>query len=69
VDAKTVTCSSLEIFIKWISAIIYEGMKKVMLTGNFLYGSLIKDVYPQGKVLGHKYKAAEDLPIPSSCIP
>ncbi len=33
-----------------------EGMYRVMENRNFLYGSLIKDVYYQGVVLGHKYR-------------
>ncbi|WP_199120926.1 Pycsar system effector family protein [Pedobacter sp. ASV28] len=33
-----------------------EGMKKVMYDREFLYGTLIKDVYSQGVVLGRKYK-------------
>lgn len=32
------------------------GMWKVMEDSNFLYGSLIKDVYSQGVVLGRKYR-------------
>lgn len=31
------------------------GMDKMMLDADFLYGSLIKDVYAQGVVLGKKY--------------
>lgn len=34
----------------------YEGMKMVMADGEFLYASLIRDIYSQGKVLGNKYK-------------
>jgi HD superfamily phosphodiesterase len=34
----------------------YDGMKKVMADREFLYGSLIKDIHSQGKVLGSKYK-------------
>jgi hypothetical protein len=34
----------------------YEGMKKVMADREFLYGSLIRDIYSQGTVLGRKYK-------------
>lgn len=33
-----------------------DGMWKVMEDSNFLYGSLIKDVYSQGVVLGRKYR-------------
>ncbi|MCX2574981.1 Pycsar system effector family protein [Pedobacter sandarakinus] len=33
-----------------------EGMIKVMNDKDFLYGTLIKDVYSQGVVLGRKYK-------------
>ncbi|HLA54062.1 MAG TPA: Pycsar system effector family protein [Flavitalea sp.] len=32
------------------------GMRKVMRDSDFLYGSLIKDVYAQGVVLGRKYR-------------
>jgi hypothetical protein len=32
------------------------GMEKVMEDKDFLYGSLIKDVYTQGVVLGKKYR-------------
>ncbi|WP_257667506.1 Pycsar system effector family protein [Parapedobacter tibetensis] len=34
----------------------YEGMKKVMEDREFLYGTLTRDVYSQGVVLGRKYK-------------
>ncbi|MBC7889315.1 MAG: phosphohydrolase [Ferruginibacter sp.] len=34
----------------------YEGMKMVMDDSEFLYGSLIRDIHSQGKVLGNKYK-------------
>jgi predicted metal-dependent HD superfamily phosphohydrolase len=34
----------------------YNGMKQVMDDNDFLYASLIKDIYSQGIVLGHKYK-------------
>ncbi|WP_343557569.1 Pycsar system effector family protein [Sphingobacterium sp.] len=33
-----------------------EGMQKVMVDSEFLYGMLTKDVYSQGVVLGRKYK-------------
>jgi predicted metal-dependent HD superfamily phosphohydrolase len=33
-----------------------QGMLKVMADSDFLYGSLIKDVYAQGVVLGRKYR-------------
>ncbi|MDF2518251.1 MAG: phosphohydrolase [Sphingobacterium sp.] len=33
-----------------------EGMQKVMIDSEFLYGMLTKDVYSQGVVLGRKYK-------------
>ena len=33
-----------------------DGMHQVMADSDFLYGTLIKDVYAQGVVLGHKYK-------------
>jgi len=34
----------------------YDGMMKVMADRDFLYGSLTRDIYSQGKVLGLKYK-------------
>ncbi|MCJ0743775.1 Pycsar system effector family protein [Pedobacter montanisoli] len=34
----------------------HNGMQKVMADKDFLYGTLIKDVYSQGVVLGRKYK-------------
>lgn len=34
----------------------YQGMKEVMNDKEFLYGSLIKDVYSQGVVLGRKFR-------------
>lgn len=34
----------------------YHGMKEVMKDKEFLYGSLIKDVYSQGVVLGRKFR-------------
>jgi predicted metal-dependent HD superfamily phosphohydrolase len=34
----------------------YDGMLKVMDNREFLYGSLIRDIHSQGKVLGRKYK-------------
>jgi hypothetical protein len=33
-----------------------EGIKRMMLDRDFLYGSLTKDVFWQGKVLGRKYR-------------
>ena len=33
-----------------------EGMQKMMKDRDFLYGSLIKDIFWQGKVLGRKYQ-------------
>ena len=33
-----------------------DGMQKLMSNSEFLYGSLIKDIYAQGVVLGRKYK-------------
>ena len=33
-----------------------DGMRQVMADRDFLYGSLIKDVYSQGIVLGRKYR-------------
>lgn len=34
----------------------WEAMKKVMDDGEFLYGSLVRDIFSQGVVLGNKYK-------------
>jgi hypothetical protein len=35
----------------------YEwAMKEMMRDGDYLYGSMIKDIYYLGKVLGQKYK-------------
>lgn len=34
----------------------YNGMKEVMNDKEFLYGSLIKDIYSQGVVLGRKFR-------------
>jgi hypothetical protein len=33
-----------------------SGMLKVMADKDFLYGTLIRDVYSQGVVLGRKYR-------------
>jgi predicted metal-dependent HD superfamily phosphohydrolase len=33
-----------------------KGMRTVMADSDFLYNSLIRDIYSQGKVLGNKYK-------------
>lgn len=33
-----------------------EGMREMMVDSEFLYGSLIRDIYSQGKVLGRKYR-------------
>ena len=33
-----------------------EGMRMVMNDSDFLYGTLIKDIYSQGVVLGRKYR-------------
>ncbi len=33
-----------------------KGMNKLMADSDFLYGSLIKDIYSQGVVLGRKYR-------------
>jgi predicted metal-dependent HD superfamily phosphohydrolase len=32
------------------------GVQKMMIDGDFLYGSLIRDIYAQGVVLGRKYR-------------
>ena len=34
----------------------YRGMQMVMADSEFLYASLVRDIYSQGKVLGKKYK-------------
>ena len=33
-----------------------DGMRQMMVDSEFLYGSLIRDIYSQGRVLGRKYK-------------
>ncbi|MEO5891179.1 MAG: Pycsar system effector family protein [Ferruginibacter sp.] len=56
VDDKTVNLLFFGNFYKMDFGDYYEGMQKVMADRDFLYGSLIRDIYSQGKVLGRKYK-------------
>ena len=56
VDDKTVNLLFFGNFYKMDFSDYYEGMQKVMDDREFLYASLIRDIYSQGKVLGNKYK-------------
>ncbi|CAN5526290.1 hypothetical protein BH11BAC3_BH11BAC3_39720 [soil metagenome] len=56
VDNKSANLLFFGNFYKMNFSDYYEGMQKVMADREFLYGSLIRDIYSQGKVLGHKYK-------------
>ncbi|MEO6230020.1 MAG: Pycsar system effector family protein [Ferruginibacter sp.] len=56
VDNKSANLLFFGNFYKMDFSDYYEGMQKVMADREFLYGSLIRDIYSQGKVLGHKYK-------------
>jgi len=55
-DNKTVNLLFFGNFYKMDYELYYDGMKKVMADSDFLYGSLIRDIHSQGKVLGSKYK-------------
>lgn len=55
VDAKRVNLLFFGNFYKMGLDDFNYGMEKMMLDRQFLYGSLIKDVYSQGIVLGKKY--------------
>jgi predicted metal-dependent HD superfamily phosphohydrolase len=56
VDDKTVNLLFFGNFYKMPLEDYKYGMAKVMEDKDFLYGSLIKDVYTQGVVLGKKYR-------------
>ncbi len=56
VDNKSANLLFFGNFYKMDFSDYYEGMQKVMADREFLYGSLIRDIHSQGKVLGHKYK-------------
>ncbi len=56
VDNKTVNLLFFGNFYRMDFSDYYEGMQKVMANREFLYGSLIRDIHSQGKVLGRKYK-------------
>ncbi|MEP7109716.1 MAG: Pycsar system effector family protein [Ferruginibacter sp.] len=56
VDDKTVNLLFFGNFYKMDFSDYYDGMLKVMADREFLYGSLIRDIHSQGKVLGRKYK-------------
>ncbi|MBC7888700.1 MAG: phosphohydrolase [Ferruginibacter sp.] len=56
VDDKTVNLLFFGNFYRMDFGDYYEGMKKVMADRDFLYGSLTRDIYSQGIVLGRKYK-------------
>jgi hypothetical protein len=55
-QAKSVNLLFFGNFYKMDYELYYEGMKKMMLDGDFLYASLIRDLHSQGVVLGQKYK-------------
>lgn len=56
VDEKRVNLLFFGNFYKMTLADYTYGMVKMMEDKDFLYGSLIKDVYAQGVVLGKKYR-------------
>ncbi|MES2110553.1 MAG: Pycsar system effector family protein [Bacteroidota bacterium] len=56
VDAKKVNLLFFGNFYKSTLDDYNYGMQKMMLDKDFLYGSLIRDVYAQGVVLGRKYR-------------
>ncbi|MEP7144006.1 MAG: Pycsar system effector family protein [Ferruginibacter sp.] len=56
VDDKTVNLLFFGNFYKMDFSDYYDGMLKIMADREFLYGSLIRDIHSQGKVLGRKYK-------------
>jgi hypothetical protein len=55
VENKTVNLLFFGNFYKMKLEDFNDGMQKVMNDGEFLYGSLIRDLYHQGVVLGKKY--------------
>ena len=56
IDERTVNLMFFGNFYKMKLDEYAKGMQLVMEDTEFLYGSLIKDVYSQGVVLGRKYK-------------
>ncbi len=56
VDDKTVNLLFFGNFYRMDFSDYNDGMLKVMADREFLYGSLIRDIHGQGKVLGRKYK-------------
>ena len=56
IDKKRVNLVFFGNFYKMPLEEYHNGMQKVMVDKDFLYGTLIKDVYSQGVVLGRKYK-------------
>ena len=56
VDSKNVNLLFFGNFYKMNFDVYKSGMWKVMEDRDFLYGSLVRDVYSQGIVLGRKYK-------------
>ncbi len=56
VDNQTVNLLFFGHFYKMDFSDYYDGMLKVMEDRAFLYGSLTRDIYSQGIVLGRKYK-------------
>jgi hypothetical protein len=56
IDQKKVNLLFFGNFYKMDLESYRNGMLKVMEDRDFLYGSLIKDVYSQGIVLGRKYR-------------
>ncbi|MCH5684514.1 DUF5706 domain-containing protein [Niabella sp. W65] len=56
VDSKNVNLLFFGNFYRMDFEEYKKGMWKVMEDRDFLYGSLVKDVYSQGIVLGRKYK-------------
>ena len=55
-DKKKVNLLFFGNFYKMDLATYQEGMSRVMEDSEFLYGTLIRDVYSQGVVLGRKYR-------------
>ncbi|MDB5231425.1 MAG: phosphohydrolase [Chitinophagaceae bacterium] len=56
IDEKKVNLLFFGNFYKMKLSEYEEGMRAVMSDNDFLYGTLIKDVYAQGVVLGRKYR-------------
>lgn len=54
-DAKAVNLLFFGNFYRMSLSSYADGMNKVMIDKDFLYGTLIKDIYSQGVVLGRKY--------------